>query len=163
MQWAMAAMLAVALGAPADAKGDTCAVRAFAASSADLAVHAQPSAASPVLKMVPAEFAELDLREMRDGWFRVAAIADAESDQPLFTGKGWVRASALAMDVSGSGNRRLYSEPSESGTGIPLAQTGGEPVELIDCAADWAKVRFGGQSGWLAPSGQCSSALTTCS
>lgn len=163
MRWAMATMLTVAVGAPADAKGDACNLRAFAASSADLAVHAQPSPASPVLKLVPAEFAELDLREARDGWFRVATIEDAESDKPLFSGSGWVRSSALALDVSGSGNRRLYAEPSESGAGIPLAQTGGEPVDLIDCAGDWAKVRYGKQRGWLAPSGQCSSALTTCS
>ncbi len=161
MQWAKTAVLAVAVCAPANAERDACSLRAFAASSADLAVHSKPSAASPVLKKVPAEFAELELREQRGSWFRIAFIENAESGESLFVGSGWVRGSALALGISG-GNRFLYAEPREGSRQILVGQTGGENTELVGCAGPWARVRLGAHTGWLAPGAQCSSALTTC-
>ena len=126
-------------------------------------MHASPSAGSPRLRRVDAEHAELELREERSGWFRVVTVEDVARDESLFMGSGWVHGSGLALSISGSGNRILYAGPSEDSRAVLRVLSGGEISELVGCAGNWAKVRSGDHAGWLAPSGQCSSALTTCS
>lgn len=164
MRWVMAAILAAAICGGAKAASDPCAIRAFAVGEDlhEINIRLDHSEESLLLAAVPSEYAELELREERDGWFRVAAIEDAVSGEPLFAGTGWVRGSVLALSISGGGNRTLYADPSEDGRAVLTGLGGGETPELVGCAGDWARVRLGDQTGWLAPSGQCSSALTTC-
>ena len=162
MRSAMAATLAVLVCGTANAAGDSCAIHAFTVSQ-EVTVYAAPSEDSPTLKAISAEYAEAEVREERNGWFRISGIENAESGEMLFEGSGWVRPSTLALTVSGSGNRILYSEPNERSRAVRLGLGGGEAPDLISCRGAWARVRFGDDTGWLAPSGQCSSALTTCS
>lgn len=161
MRSAMAVMLAIAMGGTAHAQSGPCDLRAYTVVE-KMTVHAGPSDASPGLSSVSAEYAEAEVREERNGWFRIARIQNAESGDMLFSGSGWIRPSTLALTISGSGNRILYAEPNEDSRAVRLGLGGGEAPDLVGCTGGWAKVQFGDDVGWLAPSGQCSSALTTC-
>jgi SH3-like domain-containing protein len=150
--------------APAAAAPDrACDIHAYVIDDAHaLEIRAAPSAEARVLATVAPDFGVAHVVGRRGGWFRVDGIVSDESDATLFAGNGWVSAAALGTDISGSGDRTLYTapRPDSAVAATPLPDGGG--AALLDCAGEWAKVRFHDSTGWLAPSGQCSSALTTC-
>jgi SH3-like domain-containing protein len=157
--WIVLFALAPATAPPAR----TCDIRAYVADDVHaLEIREQPSAKARVLRTIAPDFGVAHVVGRRGGWFRVDGIVSDESDATLFAGDGWVPASALGTDISGSGDRNLYKEPRPDSAilATPLPDGGG--AALLDCAGTWARIRFHDSTGWLAPSGQCSSALTTC-
>jgi SH3-like domain-containing protein len=125
-------------------------------------VRAGPSTGSAVLHVVGADIAGVAaIREHRRGWFGIAGIVDAESDSPVFQGRGWVHGSLLGLDVANA-DPRLYAAPRSDSRVVATLRAADTQVTLIGCAGPWAHVRAGGRTGWLSAEGQCSSPLTTC-
>jgi SH3-like domain-containing protein len=96
-------------------------------------------------------------------WFRVSAIADAETDKNLnlFRGDGWVHSSLLGLSVANA-DPRLYARPQRQSRALTRLVAEETQVSLIGCDGAWAQVRAAGRVGWLSPDGQCSNPLTTC-
>jgi SH3-like domain-containing protein len=162
------ATAALAFGSAAQAAGnppaEPCAITAYLADAdpAGLNVRAGASTSSPVLQVIGSEVAGVaELREHRNGWFRVRRIVDAETDATLFGGPGWVHGSLLGLDVA-AGDPRLYAGPSRRSRVLATLRPDESRLTLIGCEGGWAKVRVGGGTGWLSPGGQCSNPLTTC-
>jgi SH3-like domain-containing protein len=162
------AIAALAFGSAAQAAGnppaEPCALTAYLADAdpAGLNVRAGASTSSPVLQVIGSEVAGVaELREHRNGWFRVRRIVDAETDATLFERDGWVHRSRLGLEVAAA-DPRLYEAPSRRGRILATLRPDESRLTLIGCAGGWARVTTGGRTGWLSPDGQCSNPLTTC-
>src|SRR5207237_9193887 len=75
-------------------------------------------------------------------WFRVSTITDAESDETLFRGDGWVPASLLGTSVANY-DPRLYARPSRQSPSLTRLVPDQSQVTLLGCTGDWARVRAG--------------------
>jgi len=72
---------------------------------------------------------------------------------------GWVFSGLLGVHTSDS-EKKLYSEPSAASSVVHRING---RAKLQSCHKDWAKVKLGDASGYLAPSDWCASAVTNCS
>lgn len=161
-----AMLMAMAMAAPAHGGSPvtSCAVSAyFVDQDPTTNVRAAPASTAKVIAKVDPANAVATIREARSGWFRVDSIIDYENDKPLFRGRGWVHGSVLGLSV-GSGEPKLYAEPSTHAMMLQRLTPDGNMLELIDCRGDWVKVRVDNtKMGWMASSSQCSNPFTTCS
>ena len=163
----MVSTLALAGAAPVAGQpaGQTCNITAYQAgigNSGPLNVRAAPSASARLLRALAGHGSPVaTVRGQRGAWFRVSTIVDAESEDVLFRGDGWVHVSNLGTSI-GNEDPRLYARPSRQSRPIARLVPDGSHVTLIGCSGSWAQVRFRRQTGWLSRGGQCSNPLTTC-
>lgn len=157
-------VLAIPGQAVGQQRGPSCRITAFVTDrdTNGLTVRAAPSTGGRVLRVVTnGGSAVADIRGQSGSWFRVSRLVDAETDNTLFQGDGWVHASLLALSVAND-DPRLYAGQSRRSRVLARLVADRSQVTLIGCAADWARVRFAGRVGWLSPGGQCSNPVTTC-
>src|SRR5215213_1443493 len=99
-----------------------------------------------------------------NGWVKITNAWHGDEGD-LFKDKGWVFASMLATGTRGYPNydspSKLYASASKNSKALIVVPAEAE-VALVDCAGRWAKVRYSGTTGWLAPENQCGSPFTTC-
>jgi len=163
---ALLSALALASAAPASGqqRGTGCDISAYVIDrdAAGLHVRAGPSAAAAVLRVISNEgSAVARILGQSGAWFRVSIIADAENDEELFRGDGWIHASRLGLSVANA-DPNLYASPRLQSRALARLVPDHSEVTLIGCAGNWARVRAMGRAGWLSPGGQCSNPLTTC-
>ena len=156
------AQRAPAAGAPA---AGACDIKAYQGNrvSDGVNVRAAPSTQARVVRNLrPEGTSVFDITGYNAGWFRISGAVEAESDSRIFAGDGWVHHSQLGLRAAHY-NPRLFAGPNAQSR--VLANLGGQEPEvaLLGCTGDWAQVRAGNRIGWLAPDGQCSNPLTTCS
>ena len=160
---ALISIASAPLGAASTARG--CKVSAFVTDSdpRGLNVRAGPSARARVIRRVrEVSSGVAEITAVDGAWFRISGIVDAETEQRLFQGNGWVHQSLLGIDVANS-DPRLYAAPSRRARVLAKLRADMDQVTLLGCIGDWARVRHGGRTGWLSPAGQCASPLTNCS
>jgi len=156
--------LASAVPAAGQQRGTSCDISAYVIDrdAAGLNVRAGPSAVARVLAVVGNEgSAVARIRGQSGAWFRVSIIVDAERDENLFRGDGWIHASLLGLSVANT-DPNLYARPRLQSRALARLVPDDSQVTLIGCAGNWARVRATGRVGWLSPGGQCSNPLTTC-
>jgi uncharacterized protein YgiM (DUF1202 family) len=99
------------------------------------------------------------------GWLKFANAEGGASGDAIFKGTGWVFATMLGTGTKGYPNydspARLFATPSKKGKVLRQIPAEDE-VTILDCSGSWAKVRYQGTTGWLAPENQCGSPFTTC-
>ncbi|HEV2866938.1 MAG TPA: SH3 domain-containing protein [Allosphingosinicella sp.] len=160
----LTAMLASPAGAGERAMETPCSISAYVTDRDPhgLNVRAGPSTRAAVLRVVSnAGSGVAAVRARRGGWFRVAAIVDAESEAELFRGDGWVHRSLLHLDGTAA-DPRLYAAPRRDARVLARVDPDEADLVLIGCSGAWAQVHVRGRTGWLSPDGQCSNPLTTC-
>lgn len=127
-----------------------------------LNVRSGPAATARVLRVVSnAGSGVARIVGQNGSWFRVSMIVDAETDQNLFRGDGWVHGSLLGLSVANA-DPRLYAAPRRQSRVLARLEPEAGQATLIGCDGAWARVRDGARVGWLSPDGQCSNPLTTC-
>jgi uncharacterized protein YgiM (DUF1202 family) len=92
------------------------------------------------------------------GWLLIDN-AETLSGAETFSGQGWVFAPMLG--TSTRGKSKLYSQANTKSKAVATVPTEAEVV-IVGCSGDWAKVKYGGKQGWLAPDHQCGNPVTTC-
>ncbi len=155
-----------------------CDARAYVADPdpAGFNVRAGPSAAAPVLGVIPRQHAGtiVHMVAARDGWFRidraeVIPLDDTQVRPPVQ--RGWVFGRLLAVDPQADAYGRrggglfLYQEPDTASARVHRLR--GSRVALLDCHGAWLRVvaRYPtGEraTGWLHPNDYCSNPVTTC-
>jgi hypothetical protein len=97
-------------------------------------------------------------------WLKITS-AERVDGKKIFEGRGWVFARMLSTSTKGSPGYSspapLFSAPSKSSAKIGSVPSSNE-VKLSGCKADWVKVVYRNQEGWLAPENQCHSPVTNC-
>ncbi len=164
---ALLSVLALTSAAPAQRAPavTACAISAYESGggvAGGVNVRAAPSTQARVLlNLRPEGTPVFDITGHSNGWFRISRAIEAESEERIFTGTGWVHRSNLGMRVAHY-DPRLFSAPSRRSR--VLANLGGqEPdVTLLSCSGEWVQVRAGSRIGWLPPGAQCTNPLTTC-
>ena len=125
-------------------------------------VRAGPSTQARVVRNLrPEGTSVFDITGFSNGWFRISRAIEAESDERIFAGSGWVHRSNLGMRVAHY-DPRLFAAP-DRGSRV-LAHLGGQEPEvtLLACSGEWVQVRAGSRTGWLPRGGRCANPLTTC-
>lgn len=163
---ALLSVLALTSGAPAQRAPavTACDFSAYerAGVSGGINVRAEPSTQAPVLvNLHPEGTPVVDITGFSNGWFRISRAVEAESDESIFAGIGWVHRSNLGMRVAHY-DPRLFSAPSRRSR--VLANLGGQEPEaaVLACSGEWVQVQVGSRTGWLPPGGRCANPLTTC-
>ena len=121
------------------------------------AVHAAPSAESPVLGRIappaPEENGEwpvgFSIREARDGWLLVEGAGDDTQlteglDRPMYSGRGWIRGNGVLVGIQAS---QAFAGPSHSSdvvlhAGMHMLDGAGEMTHVVACEGDWVRARW---------------------
>ena len=125
-------------------------------------VRAAPSTQARIVRNLRSEGTPVfDITGFSNGWFRISRAVEAESDESIFAGSGWVHRSNLGMRVAHY-DPRLFAAPSRRSR--VLANLGGQEPEatLLACSGEWVQVQVGSRTGWLPRGGRCANPLTTC-
>ncbi len=90
-------------------------------------------------------------------------VSSWNSEENHLMEKGWVFASLLGLYTRGYGQKSvpLYEQPTENSNILGQVPSDRE-VTLLGCSGQWALVKKGNIQGWLEPSQQCPSPVTTC-
>jgi SH3-like domain-containing protein len=129
-------------------------------------VRSGPNKSAPVVKTLPsASDTVVKITGYSGGWFEISRAETVGDDEKVvFEGRGWVHSSLLGLSVgnNGFGPPALHAEPSKQSRVLKRLKPDEDAVKLVACKDDWAKVQFGGLTGWLSSEGQCANPLTTC-
>jgi SH3-like domain-containing protein len=129
-------------------------------------VRSGPNKTAPVVKTLPsASETVVKITGYSGGWFEISRAETVGDDEKVvFEGRGWVHSSLLGLSVgnNGFGPPALYAAPSKQSRVLKRLKPDEDAVKLVACKDDWAKVQFGGLTGWLSSEGQCANPLTTC-
>lgn len=129
-------------------------------------IRSGPNKNASIIKTVPTDSnAVVQITGSSGGWFQVSEVAaTGDDDRVLFKGSGWMHSSVLGMDVgnNGYGPPGLYTTPSKQSRVLRRLKPDQDALKLLACKGTWVQVQVGGQTGWLAPEGQCANPLTTC-
>lgn len=106
---------------------------------------------------------EFDIVGSKGKWLKIARATQGLDGKVLFKGSGWVHSSRVATMTRGydKGHVTLRVDNRKSSDVLTRVPRETE-VGIRGCDGAWALVVYKGKRGWLAPSGQCGTAATTC-
>lgn len=104
----------------------------------------------------------VDIIACQGEWVQISRAESTQAEGVPFQGRGWVHAPLLGTTTRGYGTGvYLYKEPNTKSRKVGKVPESTE-VKLLGGNGKWIFAEYGKLRGWLAPSDQCPSTLTTC-
>jgi SH3-like domain-containing protein len=130
-----------------------------------LNVRAGPGAKHAVIANLPTTHGVVvEVRGASGPWLRIVSAADGRSETDYGKRAAWVYGPLLSFDAWSRGKVRAVPMRSEAEAGAKVVAEVpvGRPVALTGCRGRWAKGRYEGREGWIAPEHRCANPFTEC-